>query len=214
MAKLLDRGVQLTEDIILRVTPSGTFEIVNRGRTDFFMGTEVGQERFLIRSADTSGSGSVFQVRNGNGTSLAVTNAGAVQLGGGNVVNAAVINKRQRFTVAQVNAGAELLAAAPGLKYRMIECLAIAIGGAVAVVTTVDVLATQATLGVKLVAYAQANLTQSTVLKAGGTGATVLADGASYAQNDVNTAITVGKTGGDITTATHIDFIFTYALEA
>jgi hypothetical protein len=52
------------------------------------------------------------------------------------------------------------------------------------------------------------------VLKAGGAGAAVLADGASYVQNDVNTAITIGKTGSSVTTATSIDVILTYVLEA
>jgi hypothetical protein len=122
-------------------------------------------------------------------------------------------NIRTRFSIAQVNAGATILAAVAGYKYRLIECLAIAIGGAAGAVTTVDILATQTT-GVKLVAYAQASLTQSAVLKAGGTGAAVLADGASFVQNDVNTAITIGKTGSSVTTATHIDVILTYALEA
>lgn len=122
-------------------------------------------------------------------------------------------NIRQRFTIAEVNAGATLLAAIPGHKYRMVGCTAISVGGAAGAVTTVDVLATQSTSSVKLVAFAQANLTQSAVLKDGGTGATVLADGASYVANDANTAITVGKTGSSVTTATHIDINFTYVIE-
>lgn len=122
-------------------------------------------------------------------------------------------NIRQRFTIAEINAGATLLAAIPGHKYRMIRCTAISVGGAAGAVTTVDVLATQSTSSVKLVAYAQASLTQSAVLKDGGSGATVLADGASYVANDANTAITVGKTGSSVTTATHIDINFTYVIE-
>ena len=94
----------------------------------------------------------------------------------------------------------------------MVNCKAIAVGGAAAAVTTVDVLGTQTT-SQKLVAFAQANLTQSTVLTAGGTGTTVLADGASFVANDAGTAVTVGKTGSDVTTATHIDVIFDYVLE-
>ncbi len=122
-------------------------------------------------------------------------------------------NIRQRFTIAEVNAGATLLAAIPGHKYRMVGCAAISVGGAAGAVTTVDVLATQSTSSVKLVAYAQANLTQSAVLRDGGTGAAVLADGASYVANDANTAITVGKTGSSVTTASHIDINFTYVIE-
>lgn len=125
---------------------------------------------------------------------------------------AAVQNVRTRFTIAQINAGATLLAAIPGFKYRMVGCRAISVGGAAAAVTTVDVLGTQSS-GVKLVAYAQANLTQNTVLRDGGTGGTVLASGASYVANDANTAITVGKTDSDVTTATHIDINFDYVVE-
>lgn len=125
-----------------------------------------------------------------------------------------VKNQRFRKTVAEINAGTTLLPAVPGYKYRMTECLAIAYGGAAGAVTTVDVLGTQSTSSVKLAAFAQASLTQSAVLKAGGTGAAVLADGASYVACDANTAITVGKTGSDVTTATGVDIIISYVLDA
>lgn len=132
---------------------------------------------------------------------------------GGSVVGGLVQTIRTRFTVAQVNAGATILAAVAGLKYRLVDIAAIAIGGAASAVTTVDVLATQAASGVKLAAFAQASLTQSTVLRPGVSGTTVLADGASFVQNDANTAITIGKTGSSVATATHIDVILSYALE-
>ncbi len=121
---------------------------------------------------------------------------------------------RMRLTIAQVNAGATLVAA-PGAGYalRLVDARAISVGGAAGAVTTVDVLGTQAASSVKLAAFAQASLTQSAVLKAGGTGAAVLADGASFATNDANTAITAGKTNSDVTTATHIDFLLEYAVE-
>jgi len=80
-------------------------------------------------------------------------------------------------------------------------------------VTTVDLLGTQSSSGVKLVAYAQAQLTQSTVVYDGLTGGTVLADGASYQACDANTAITAGKTGSDVTTATGVDFVIEYVIE-
>ena len=123
-----------------------------------------------------------------------------------------VYSHRQRVTIAEINAGATLLAAVSGKSYRLVSCNAIAYGGAAGAVTTVDVLATQSASGVKLVAYAQASLTQSAVLKDGGTGAAVLADGASYVANDANTAITIGKTGSDVTTATGVDIILQYIL--
>ena len=135
----------------------------------------------------------------------------------GSLVDAAgspiVRNLRTRSTIAAVNAGATLLAAVTGYKYRIISATAISVGGAAAAVTTVDILGTQ-TSSVKLVAYAQASLTQSAVLKDGGTGAAVLTDGASYVACDAATAITIGKTGSSITTATHIDTNISYVLEA
>lgn len=117
---------------------------------------------------------------------------------------------RKRLTIAQVNAGATLVTAIAGVQFRMVDCQAIAVGGAAGAVTTVDILATQAAASVKLAAFAQASLTQSTVLRPGIAGTTVLADGASFAANDANTAITVNKTGAAVTTATHIDVQITY----
>ena len=125
-----------------------------------------------------------------------------------------VRNVRTRFTVAQVNAGATLIGAVAGYKIRMVFCKAIAVGGAAGAVTTVDILGTQAAASVKLVAFAQASLTQSTVLADGGSGGTVLADGASHNVCDTNTAVTVGKTGASVTVATSIDIIFSYTIEA
>lgn len=120
---------------------------------------------------------------------------------------------RKRFTIAQVNAGATLLPAIANLKYRLIDAAAIAVGGAVGAVTTVDILATLSAASRKLVSFAQASLTQSALLRAGGAGAAILADGASFAVNDVNTPIAVGITGSAITTATNIDFMAEYTLE-
>ena len=123
------------------------------------------------------------------------------------------LNQRIRSTIAEINAGKTLLPAIAGLKYRLIDATAIAYGGGTCgTVTTVDILATQSS-GVKLVALAQASLVQSAVLRAGGTGAAVLADGASFVPNDAGTAITIGKTGSSVDTCTGVDVILTYALE-
>ena len=123
-----------------------------------------------------------------------------------------VQTQRFRVAIADIIAGYTILAALSGFKYRMIDCLAIAIGGAAATVTTVDVLGTQST-SKKLFAFAQAQLTQSTVLRPGVTGCAVLADGASFVACDDNTAITIGQTGSNIVTATHVDFILSYAID-
>lgn len=139
---------------------------------------------------------------------------GVVRLNGGGAAGSAggILNVRKRFTIAQINAGATLIPALPGIKIRMVDGFAISVGGAAAAVTTVDILATL-TSSRKLVAFGQAALTQSALIRAGGTGGVILADGASFTANDAGTAVTVGKTGSDVTTATHIDISCTYSLE-
>lgn len=137
---------------------------------------------------------------------------GAVRLNGV-ALGGRVIEFRKRLTIAQVNAGTTLVAAIPGVKFRLIEASAIAVGGAVTSVTTVDILGILSASSRKLVAFAQASLTQSAQLKSGGAGAAILADGASFTLNDVNTAITANITGSAITVATHIDFDLKFALE-
>jgi hypothetical protein len=126
----------------------------------------------------------------------------------------AIRSLRTRVAIADVNAGATVLAAVAGRKYRLIDVQAIAVGGAVGATTTVDINGTQGSSAVKLVSFAQTSLTQSAVLRPGSAGVTVLADGASFVQNDVNTAITIGKTGATATGATAIDIALTYALES
>lgn len=121
---------------------------------------------------------------------------------------------RTRLTVAAINAGATLLAAVPGYAYRVTDAKAIAVGGAVTAVTTIDVKGTVSAGAVILVSFTQASLTQSTVVRAGATGGTLLANGASFVAMDPNTAITVIKAGSDITVATHVDFLLDYVAEA
>ncbi len=125
----------------------------------------------------------------------------------------AAVNIRVRRSVAEINAGAELLPAVAGYKWRLVDATLIAIGGNAATATSVDVQATQAASGVTLIAAAVAALTRSTVVKPNTASVTVLADGASFVQNDAGTAINCGKTGGSLATATHVDFIITAALE-
>lgn len=119
---------------------------------------------------------------------------------------------RYRKTIAEVNAGATLLSALPGWKYRLHDAAMISIGGAVGAADTVDILGTQSASGVKLLAVAIAALTQNALVRAGAANATILAGGVSFVDNDVNTAITIGKTGATATTATHVDFLISFAL--
>lgn len=152
--------------------------------------------------------------RKQGGDEWVIANGGKITVESGGQINhdEVVRNIRAKSTIAEVNAGKTLLPALDGYKYRMVDCLAIAIGGAAGAVTTVDILGTQTTEK-KLVAYAQASLTQSTILRAGEAGAAVLADGASFVACDANKAITIGKTGSDITTATHVDVVLSYVIE-
>lgn len=124
-----------------------------------------------------------------------------------------VFNIRKRFTIAEVNAGATILPAIAGQRYRMVDAAIIAVGGNAAAHTSIDILGTVSTSR-KLVAFLVAGTTQSTLLRAGAaTNGVILADGASFVQNDVNTAITVGVTGSPVTTATHVDISFSFVVE-
>lgn len=138
------------------------------------------------------------------------------EIGSGRLVLPNVVYQaRQRFTAAEVNAGATMLAALPGFKYRVVDAALIAIGGNAATADSVDILGTQAESGVKLMAGLVAGLTRSTLLRAGAaTNGVILADGASFTACDANTAITVGKTGGSLATATHVDVLLSYAIDA
>lgn len=121
----------------------------------------------------------------------------------------AALSVYHRVTAAEVNAGHTLVTPPSEMKVRLIDCALIAIGGAAAGATSVDILDG----ATKLVECAVAGLTQSALLRAGATNADVLADGASFVVLDADDRITIGKTGGDLITATHIDVILTYALE-
>lgn len=121
-------------------------------------------------------------------------------------------NIRTRFTAAQINTGTSLLAAVAGFKYRVVDWTMIAIGGAATTATAVTLLGTRSG-AVALATVAVAALTQSAVVKPDSANVTLLADGASHTQLDVNTALTVGKTGGSLAGATHVDVIVHYVLE-
>jgi hypothetical protein len=123
-----------------------------------------------------------------------------------------VLHLRQRVTTANVNSGTTLLAAIPGLKYRVVDMALISIGGAASGATSVDIRATQSASGVNLLAAAVAGLTQNTLLRAGATNAAILAAGASFVANDVNTAITLNATG-TLATSTNIDVLLSYVIE-
>lgn len=128
--------------------------------------------------------------------------------------------QRTRVTAAQVNAGFTLLPALPTVRWRLVDLILIAIGGAATTATDVRLLGTRAAASVALGIAAIAGLTQSTVLRLGSPFATagtasivVLADGASFTQLDANTTVTVGKTGGSLAGATNIDVLLGYVAD-
>lgn len=125
-----------------------------------------------------------------------------------------VRSQRIRFTTAQVNAGATIIPAIAGARLRLVDCIMIAIGGAASGATTVDILGTQAAASVKLIAAAVAGLTQNTVGRAGATNFAVLAGGASFEPCDAGAGIAIAKTGGSLATATHVDVVIQYMIEA
>ena len=161
-------------------------------------------------AASTNYVPKVHKLNGGDAINIKSGGVASVDAGVGGFAN----QIRVRTSTANVNAGATLLAALPGFAYRIHDIAMISIGGNAAGATTVDVLGTQSAGSVKLFAGAVANLTQSAVLRAGATGGTVLADGASFVACDANTAITIGKTGSSLTTSTNIDVLLTYSVEA
>lgn len=153
---------------------------------------------------DASADGDVIEVLPGPNTDVAATTfAGSAKV------------LRTRVTAAQVNAGFTLLPAVIGYKYRLQDMAMIAVGGNAATATGVLIRGTQSASVVSLMDAKIAGLTRSNLLRAGtATNGLILADGASFVANDANTAITVIKDGSDLATATHIDVLLTYTVEA
>jgi hypothetical protein len=126
-------------------------------------------------------------------------------------------NKRVRVTLAQINAGFELLPALAGYAYRLIDWSLTAIGGAAATATSVDLIGTQAAAAARPVVTAVSALARSAIIGRGHANSVVLADGASQAPLDANTALTIGTQAagaGNLATCTHIDVNLTYAVES
>lgn len=151
-----------------------------------------------------------------SGGTLKVQSGGKLDAQSGSIITGVVLNSRTRATAAEVNAGLVILPAVSGYKYRIIDCAMIAIGGNAATATSVDILSTQSASVVRPLVFAVAALTQSAVAKPNSANVTVLANGASFVANDANTAVSVAKQSGGsgLATATHIDVILTYAIEA
>jgi hypothetical protein len=120
---------------------------------------------------------------------------------------------RVTLSTAQANAGATLLPAIAGYKYRLIDWTMIAIGGNAATATSVRLRATQATSAVSLAVVAVAALTRSTAVKPNSANVTNLADGAAFAANDANTPIDLDVDNDNLATATGIHVILQFVVE-
>lgn len=141
---------------------------------------------------------------------------GVLMFDAGPLVPGVTHTLRHRVTAAEVNAGHSILPAIPGFKYRIVDCKMIAIGGNAATATSVDLLATQGASAVRPLVAAIAALTRSAVARMGGSNMVVLADGASFNALDANTGISITKQSGGsgLATATHIDLLLDYTVEA
>jgi hypothetical protein len=124
---------------------------------------------------------------------------------------------RTRYTLVQLNAGQTLLPALPGVKWRLLFAAFLAVGGAATAATSVNIAATQSALAAQLWVVTIAALTRSTLVSIGVVPAagsqTILADGASFAQCDANTAITLANVGSAMTTLTNLDVFFDYVAD-
>ena len=120
------------------------------------------------------------------------------------------MSSRTRYTIAQVNAGVEMLAGIVGYKYRLVDAAVIAVGGAATTLTSIDISGTQSGSAAVLFSYAQANLTENTMLDRSTAGTTLLAAGASFVQNDAGTGISIKTAGAAGTVVTHVDVVLTF----
>jgi hypothetical protein len=213
------RGVGTTDRPALAADEPVAVRLWSAQGTRKMMASEAitaGADVYAAASGKIATTGTVFvgtalEAASGDGSIIEVMHANAVL--GGTVGAAQVL--RARFTTAQVNAGATILPALAGLKYRLHDMAMIAIGGNAATATSVDILGTQSASVVKLMDGRVAGLTQHTLLRAGtATNGLILNAGASFVANDANTPITIGKTGSDLATATNIDVLLTYSVES
>ena len=154
--------------------------------------------------------------KDSNGDRQVIASGGMLDAQSGSIVTGFALNLRIRATTAEINAGLLLLPALAGYKYRITDLTLIAIGGAAATATSVDIVTTRGGSAARPFVAAVAALTRSTVVKPNTANVTVLADGASFVANDENTGVYVSKqaAGSNLATATHIDVNLTYVIEA
>lgn len=231
----MEAGAAITRGAQLQFTPTGTLVITNAGNPvcGLALDTASGAGDIIrvliidpVTLAATITSGSINGVAIGGstpaaGTFTTLTTTGATVLGStavgpGTGPGSVMYSKRIRTTIANVNAGATLVAAITGRKIRVTGWKVIAIGAAVTSTTATGLalIGTESASPVNIVAMTKAILTQSTINGVSGSGITTLADGASFIQLDVTTGVTIQATGGsDLAGASNIDVILDYVVE-
>lgn len=156
---------------------------------------------------------SKFYVRNSSGTELAVWDTDGYLYQNGTKLTAtpAEMNAIKvqtvcvRLTTAQINAGYTLITPTATGKWKVLNCMMRAIGGAAAANTSIDI--TEQTSGAIVFSATQAILTQNTILRPGDTNVTATNLGV---ESVAGKTLLIANVGTAMTTATHIDVILTY----
>lgn len=120
---------------------------------------------------------------------------------------------RARVTASEVNSGQLLFDVPDGLSVRIVTCKLIAVGGNASGATAVVVGTGANSLTTSLFSYTVSALTRSKVVPETDSNCTVLTDGASHAAQTAGHNVYIGKTGSDLSGATHIDVILEFTLE-
>jgi hypothetical protein len=228
----MESGASITRGDQLQFTPTGSLVITNAGNPVCGLALDPASGanqvlRVLILNAltipATITSGSIDGTpiggstpSTGKFTTLEAT--GAVTLDStvtGPGAGSGMYAKRVRTTIANVNAGATLVAAVTGRKLALVNVKVVAVGGAVTSTTATGlaIIGTVSASPVNLLALTKAVLTQSSINTMTGTGTTVPADGGSFVDLDVTTGITIQATGGsDLAGASNIDVVIEYVV--
>jgi hypothetical protein len=103
--------------------------------------------------------------------------------------------------------------ALPGVRWRLVDAVLIAIGGNATTSTSINIAGVVSATATELVVVAVAALTRSALVRAGAANAVILADGASFTQQDANAAISLHSVGGTLTVSTFVDFIISYVAD-
>jgi len=115
---------------------------------------------------------------------------------------------RGKLTVAEVNAGYQIIPGSAGKAVIIHDASLRAVGGNVGAVTTIDVQSTHAT-PVVACTFAQAQLTENTLLRVPVTGTAM---GAGWnAELGSGAGVQLTKNGSNVTTATHLEYSVTYS---